>query len=609
MLLKPEKPCRSCPLWCGGLGYVPADGTGKNGVLVVLEAAGKDEATEGRPTVGRTGMFLWSELSRLGMDRDDFRIHNVLSCQPKVPGFKENFLDKAPYESEAIYRCSPFLDATIYDMQTRARENGKQFVILTLGNIAFKRVLSLQKNDPILKEDFYCYPFWSEKYQAWVVAAPHPSYLMRGNSHELPVLHFAALRAVQMASEGVIFDPENYILDPSPEEFYRWSVDFLKTDHEWLSVDIETPYKKGKNEDTVVRVDDPSQIILKCSFSFTPDVAVSIPWSAEYMPAVGRLFAERSKTLITWNGDEYDIPRLSAQVPIHAKTLDAMVAWHVFQSTLPKSLGFVTPFYSMTEMWKHLSDSKPSYYNAKDAAKALGNWLGIYNGLKETEMMPVVDRHILQLNSALSHMSRKGISRDEQMRDEVEVKLTDFLEVTERGIQDAVPTEAKVLKPYKKTPKDITGMVEVPGLVKKTMCPGCLMVGVKADHYKSIGKKRLKLNEAENPCVGLKSEKVEVQVTLWAKPLDFKISNTSMKRYQAIMGHSPIIDHKENKTKFDKKALKKLAKNYEDDPLYPIIGRLRYLTKLRSTYVGITQYEEVEVPDDYQLQPKEKWIE
>src|SRR5258708_5252750 len=107
MLQKPDT-CRQCYGSCWGMsGYVPADGSGDNGCLVILEAAGADEEVAGITTVGAAGSFLWNQLHQVGIEREGFRIHNVLSCRPP-----KNLLSKMPYEASVIASCAPNLDAT-----------------------------------------------------------------------------------------------------------------------------------------------------------------------------------------------------------------------------------------------------------------------------------------------------------------------------------------------------------------------------------------------------------------------------------------------------------------------------------------------------------------
>lgn len=594
LLLKPTVPCGTCVLRGDGKGYVPADGTGSNGVLVVLEAAGESEAEVGRPTVGKAGLYLWSSLARVGLQRDEFRIHNVLSCRPP-----DNKLAKMPYEQAAIAQCSPLLDATILDMQQRCHDNGKHLTILTLGRIAFKRIMGFNDYHPVMKESYQAYPFWNERYQAWVVAGDHPSYIQRGNHHLLPALQFVAKRAVEIANQGHEIESPTYVLDPVPALFQQWVRDYKKawqTDPEntFLSYDIETPYKAGKSEDALLSVEDESYIILRCSFAYEPGSAVSVPWSAQYLPMIEELFAHEG-VKFGWNSDEYDFPRVVAQMPVGGAQIDAMVAWHVLNSAMPKSLGFVTPFYATGfHMWKHLSGESPALYNAIDALAALRCWQGIMRDLKANGQWEVYNRHILQLNKVLTYMSKKGIARDETLRTEVEGKLTALLDEVDGKMDAVVPIEARKLKVYKKSPKDSAGMILVDGLTKTKVCPRCKALGVKAEHFKSIGKKRLKAGESENPCVGQKAEQWERKSKLWAKALPFKVSLVGLVRYQKVLGHRAIMVKDpdrpgQKKITFDENALKRLQKNYPKDPLYKLIGEQRYLSKLRGTYVGITQ--------------------
>src|SRR6266853_4156914 len=134
--------CESCVgynWYPAGSGFVPASGSGENGVLVVAEAAGEHEQNEGMPLVGKAGYYTWQNLQRVGIERDGFKIHNVLSCRPP-----ENKLVKMAYQDEAINHCAPFLDRTIKEMQELCKKNGKTFVILTLGRTAFKRIMNLE---------------------------------------------------------------------------------------------------------------------------------------------------------------------------------------------------------------------------------------------------------------------------------------------------------------------------------------------------------------------------------------------------------------------------------------------------------------------------------
>lgn len=590
MLLKLSKPthCGSClgKSWDSGRGYVPADGSGENGVLVVAEAAGEHETLEGMPLVGKAGHYLFQHLKRVGIEREGFRLHNVLSCRPP-----NNWLSKAPYEAEVIRNCAPLLDATIEEMQQTCAKNGRNLVILTLGKIAFKRIMDMDDRNPILHKDYLSYPFWSERYQAFVIGANHPSYLMRGQHKLVPELQFAFQRALEIAERGLIYATPHYLLDPAPPTFANWSMDYFRelerNPNTVLSYDIETAYKQGMAEDELTQDGDGDDYtILRCSFAYRPNEAVSIPWTASYRPIIEDLFASNGSK-IGWNSDTYDLPRVSAQLKVNGDQLDAMLMWHVLNSSLEKRLGYVAPFYAKDiPVWKYQSSAEPAFYNAKDADVALRCYLGIRKDLDKANLWPVIDRHVIQLRRTLNYMSEKGVKLDQEMRADAEVKLQDLLDITELKMEASIPAEVRKFKIYKKAPKDTTGMVEVEKIVEVKTCPNCGEIKPKVTHFKALSQKKIKAGQS-NPCEGLKSENKLIETKLWAKPLEFKISKVGLTGYQKFLKHQAIIS-REKKITFDEPALMKLIKKYPNDPLYPLIMQHRHIQKLLSTYVGVT---------------------
>ncbi len=832
ILLKPITPCSTCVGWeWGQKGYVPASGSGENGILIVAEAAGENEANEGMPLVGKAGHYLFQQLQRVGIEREGFRVHNVLSCRPP-----DNKLSKQPYEDSAIQHCSPLLDETITSHVAQAVRGGKTPVILTLGQIAFRRIAGLVPKSALLREDYLCYPIWSDRYNCWVIAADHPSYLMRGSNHLVPVLQYAFKRALEIAEGGLTLDTPNYLLDPAPSTFAQWVRDYLQyaLEHEgdtFLSYDIETPYKQGKNEGELANEDSDDYQILRCSFAYRENEAVSVPWRAEYLPMLEELFtsvgakvgwnscptpdqriltadlrwipagnlkvgdklvgldevpqqgrrlrrykstvvthaarsmahvveivfSDGSKVKATVNhpwliaqrfckkrasGSEwtptdklkigqriqrvldpwelltgwkagylagffdgeghftkdpagvmrvgaaqnrgstldlvlglldefgfrsrekhhtrekdkhcinfiipngvngsarflgsvrpqrllskftpdalgavwayntttltiseindlgqqeivelstsektyilegfashnssYDDPRIMARVPINGDRHDAMLCWHVLNSALDKSLGFVTPFYvKSTGMWKHLADSEPAFYNAKDADMALRNFLGIKRDLERANLWQVYDRHVVQLNRALQYMSSKGVLRDEVMRSGAEQQLQDLLDVTELSMEAAVPLAARKLKVWKRQPKVITPDIfaeERPVPVR-----GCLKCG------------ELKPSKKHHQfCDGVVGQLL-MPTKVWLQPLEFKVSKLGLSNYQKALRHQAVTDRRTQKVTFDEAAIMKLMKHHPLDPLYPKILEHREYQKLLSTYIGITQ--------------------
>lgn len=599
MILKPVETCSGCPLfdgkWGKKTGFSFPVGTGLNGVMVVAEALGKDEEQEGMALVGKSGYTLFQQLKRVDIERDDFTLFNVLACRPP-----DNKLAGMPYEQEAIEHCAPNLNKAVADAKAVAKANGKTFVLLTLGKISFMRCMgyNYRKQADLLKKDYYGYPFWSDVFNCWVVNAPHPAYLLRGNTHLWPVIQFVFARALEIANDGLVLDEPDYLLDPTPTGFDNWIEGYIKSlaidPTNPLSYDIETPYKKKtKDEEELSKEEDEDHTILRCSFSYYMEGnthTTSVKWSAEYMSGIERLF-DLANYVLGWNSDKYDYPRVSRFVRVRGIGLDGMVAWHILNSSLKKSLGFVTPYYwHNTLMWKHLADEQPAFYNAKDADAALRNYLGIKRDLVANNLWHVYERHWIELYKALKFMSTKGVLRDNVMRDAAEVQMSAMLDTIEAQMEEAVPVEARKLKIYKKQPKalkDLTGdelaatlkSLGLLILIKDTpviYCSGCGLQNPKR------GKK------FHAKCGSVETVTYPEPKTVWGKPLEFKVSKLGMTNYQKSLKHQAIMNRREHKTTFNADAITMLMRKYPKDPLYPRILEHRKVQKLLSTYVGVT---------------------
>ncbi|MBU6430223.1 MAG: uracil-DNA glycosylase, partial [Cyanobacteria bacterium REEB65] len=225
---------------------MPADGTGTNSILIVGEAAGETEEREGKPFIGAAGFYLDRLLRRAGLDRDAFRVHNVLSCRP--PG---NKLLGAPYEHVAIRHCAPNLDGTIHDLKPK--------VIVALGGIPLRR-LSGGVYTGITRLHNFVLPGPGG---SWLIPLFHPSYLLpregqANTSRFVGSVIWGLRRATRIAVEGFSRLPAHYLCDPPVDRASRFADEFLAAVAEgpgdgsaapWLSWDIETAYKMAVGDE------------------------------------------------------------------------------------------------------------------------------------------------------------------------------------------------------------------------------------------------------------------------------------------------------------------------------------------------------------------------
>lgn len=104
--------------------FVPAVGPDDADVMMVGEAPGENEVKEGAPFVGRAGQKLNDILHKIGLDRSDIYITNLVKVRPP-----EN---RDPKRKEIDY-WRPLLDLEI--------EKVDPDIILTLGNFASRELL------------------------------------------------------------------------------------------------------------------------------------------------------------------------------------------------------------------------------------------------------------------------------------------------------------------------------------------------------------------------------------------------------------------------------------------------------------------------------------
>lgn len=121
--------CKNCELWRSRTRAVPGSGDPEARLLFVGEAPGYHEDRQGLPFVGAAGQLLDSLLARIGLDRSEVFVTNILKCRP--PGNR----DPLPTEMEA---CRGFLDRQV--------ELINPVVIATLGRYSMVHFLGAQES-------------------------------------------------------------------------------------------------------------------------------------------------------------------------------------------------------------------------------------------------------------------------------------------------------------------------------------------------------------------------------------------------------------------------------------------------------------------------------
>lgn len=588
MLQKPSG-CFGCPLESRGKGFAPPVGPKSSPLLFVGEALGEVEATRGIPFVGPAGKVLDHILRRRGLDRQEQRIANLVSCQPP-----NDWLDGAPWEYEAVNHCRQYLEPVL-------QEDHK--VVVALGGSATRRLLGLGRQGHVQAN-------WHGTVQRdptdrfWIVPTYHPSFLQRGQFKYFGVVAHDLQVALDVAATGLDRRPSSLVIDPTIEWFDQWVKEYLNAleggQEVWLAIDIET---KGKGTDEG-EIKDDKYDITRINFSYSEEEGTTVPWAGAYKDAARRLLSS-SGVKVFWNAN-YDITGLRlAGFDVSEPIIDAMDAWHILQPDLPKGLGFVAPFYSDYGAWKHLSTTDQGRYASIDALQTIRVAFGIAKNLQAQGQWESFYRHSYTLDTRVLHPAeRTGLRVHKDRLDTFQADLQKKAEAISGEIQHIVPDVLKPELVWKRKPG--SGLYSCSGIKEHTdECASDVDSACQElPHPRAVEEIRHELVKACLTCGKLQvatthrcEDKslvkqlglIEADVPRWACREDFNPgSSPQVLGYILSKKHKP--GKKSKKTGIpstDNKVLTRLLKT--KDPLYSRILEHRAVDKIHGTYAEGTR--------------------
>ena len=116
--------CTDCNLCQNRLHSVPGKGYSKSEIVLIGEAPGKNEDSQGEPFVGEAGKKLTIALDYAEISRDQVYITNVVKCRPPN--------NRVPTENER-QSCRKYLDSEIKLIRPK--------IICVMGNTAYSSLL------------------------------------------------------------------------------------------------------------------------------------------------------------------------------------------------------------------------------------------------------------------------------------------------------------------------------------------------------------------------------------------------------------------------------------------------------------------------------------
>jgi DNA polymerase len=104
------KNCRKCRLCLGARNAVPGEGSLHAKIIIVGQNPGAEEDRTGKPFVGRAGKFLNAMLNKVGVEREELFVTNIVKhVTPK---------NRRPLPDE-IAACVPYLVAQVSEIKPR----------------------------------------------------------------------------------------------------------------------------------------------------------------------------------------------------------------------------------------------------------------------------------------------------------------------------------------------------------------------------------------------------------------------------------------------------------------------------------------------------------
>lgn len=289
-----------------------------------------------------------------------------------------------------------------------------------------------------------------------VVGTYGAEYVRAGKFHLARVVQTDLLKALGIARHGVHASakPKRYISRPSPEDASTYYTEWVNAGRPPIAFDIETPWgSSNKKDEGMTFEEDESYTILMVSFAYRPYEAISLPWTPPYISYI-KTILEEAPTALVWNAP-FDVPRLLANdVNFGGEIVDAMIAWHWLEPSLPMGLKFVATFLCPDmDAWALTKDQDFAAYNCGDSDVLFRSFEAIRDRLKEQGRWDIFERHFLKFGKVLSKMTKRGIKVDLETRRESRAMFErEFTEVC-RQAADIAPNEVRPRHPkagYKK---------------------------------------------------------------------------------------------------------------------------------------------------------------
>lgn len=629
MPLRKPTTCNGCPLGNYNLGgFSQPEGNCSNGVLIIGEALGEKEYQDGLPLrpYAESGSVLQTAFRRLGLERGDFGLWNLIACRPPF-----NNLAGTEYEFGAIAHCR------VHFAQVLELYKGKVKCIFALGNLPMRHLTpevmdlwqySLDTKDKSLQKKLGIFSLRGYKFNSLLgvplIPTLHPSNVNRDGRIHLGTLMRDLWFALEVAQGKHLekFTP-NYLTEPSFEQAQQFLAYCKANDKLAISYDIETPDTILETDETEIEYENIEvRNIDSIQFSIKENEGIFFPWYGEYVNLAAQILALPNPK-IGWNNWKFDKVNLEYHLGkdcIKGENHDLMWAWKHANPDFMKTgraLQFAANWYAPSmPAWKHKSSSDAKNYGCQDvdAVVRINNGLVLKDLIsKERRFKHLrsqqIDENsktlyegyiddIVKLRTILDDITNRGLPIDVEAREEMRKMLVREIGRTSKELQELYPFELRTVKPqegYKYVPKEIEELTAKFDLLLSPNNNGNFVVFGDTESYKFFLSKFIeensRLKDDKKDTTGLMIREFNIAGTLekrWCRVEKFK-PNAPKQVLDYIKFRGYKVPTTKDYRKGDKETTTKdkisLLFDETGDRLFEKVVYIRELKKMKATYV------------------------
>jgi uracil-DNA glycosylase len=428
-ITRTKSKCSICPLngYCTKVRGESANERPK--IAFIGEAPGKEEDESGHPFVGPAGKGLDRMLAKGGIHRHNAYLLNLQNCRPP-----ENKLD-SPEGQESLVACRPGFEEELTALWNLG--------VRTLVPLGWYPTNALGIDGAIHKVRGSVYEVTVAGLSFWAVPTFHPSYIIRGQWSEEPLMISDIEKAVKIALEGYKPPKEDFLLFPTVKDIEARTRDILRK-RPLLGVDIETtafePYQSE---------------IFVMAIALSGEEAFSIPfYSQGYVPywkngalntVLNCLTEMMEKCPTLYQNAPFDVSHLEYHgFKVGNIAHDVLLLSHAIHPELPKNLGSIVSIYGATPFWKNIKlrfpimrqtpDEELRVYNCRDSVVLHQVLKPMLQDLKETGTEGIYYNYSLRLIRPTLSITTNGMLLDRSRLNKWKRELQSELIDTERKL-------------------------------------------------------------------------------------------------------------------------------------------------------------------------------